>query len=135
MEAELVELEPADKLEFLESLGVSLENCGLRALVREAYDLLELAKAPPTRCSRLLITLRSILVLLSPMPFFVAIVHLRQQVTHQGPFHGLFGVRVDLRWRPLSRSCPQHLHQRGLKIGLSLYQRGLKIAMTFGCNP
>ncbi|KAI2508609.1 hypothetical protein MHU86_5792 [Fragilaria crotonensis] len=42
VEAELVELEPADKLEFLESLGVSLEDCGLRALVREAYDLLEL---------------------------------------------------------------------------------------------
>ena len=42
VEAELVELEEADKVEFLESLGVSLENCGLRALVREAYDLLEL---------------------------------------------------------------------------------------------
>ncbi len=42
VEAELVELETADKLEFLESLGVSLEDCGLRALVREAYDLLEL---------------------------------------------------------------------------------------------
>ena len=42
VEAELVELNAEDKLEFLESLGVSLENCGLRALVREAYSLLEL---------------------------------------------------------------------------------------------
>ena len=42
VEAELVELDENDKLEFLESLGVSLENCGLRALVREAYELLEL---------------------------------------------------------------------------------------------
>ena len=42
VEAELVELDEKDKLEFLESLGVSLENCGLRALVREAYELLEL---------------------------------------------------------------------------------------------
>ena len=31
-----------DREEFLESLGVSLQNCGLRALVREAYDLLKL---------------------------------------------------------------------------------------------
>lgn len=42
VEAELVDLEPADKLEFLDSLGVSIENCGLRALVREAYDILQL---------------------------------------------------------------------------------------------
>lgn len=42
VEAELVELSEEDKLEFLTSLGVSLENCGLRALVREAYDLLQL---------------------------------------------------------------------------------------------
>lgn len=42
VEAELAELETADKLEFLESLDVSLENCGLRALVREAYDVLKL---------------------------------------------------------------------------------------------
>jgi len=41
VEAELVEFDTSDKL-FLESLGVSLENCGLRALVREAYELLEL---------------------------------------------------------------------------------------------
>jgi ribosome-binding ATPase len=42
VEAELVELEPQDKLDFLESLGVELEECGLRALVRETYDILEL---------------------------------------------------------------------------------------------
>jgi ribosome-binding ATPase len=42
VEAELVELSEEDKIEFLTSLGVSLENCGLRALVREAYDLLQL---------------------------------------------------------------------------------------------
>lgn len=43
VEAELVELELEDKLEFLEALGVpSLEACGLRQLVREAYDLLQL---------------------------------------------------------------------------------------------
>lgn len=42
VEAELVELEHDDRVEFLESLGVTLENCGLRQLVREAYDLLQL---------------------------------------------------------------------------------------------
>jgi len=42
VEAELVELEDEDRTEFLESLGVTLEDCGLRALVREAYDILEL---------------------------------------------------------------------------------------------
>ena len=42
VEAELIELDDDDKLEFLESLGVSLENCGLRALVREVYDILQL---------------------------------------------------------------------------------------------
>jgi len=42
VEAELVELEPDDRAEFLESLGVTLEDCGLRALIREAYDLLQL---------------------------------------------------------------------------------------------
>jgi GTP-binding protein YchF len=42
VEAELVELSNEDREEFLESLGVTLENCGLRALVRQAYDLLEL---------------------------------------------------------------------------------------------
>lgn len=42
VEAELAELDDADKTEFLESLGVTMENCGLRALVREAYEILEL---------------------------------------------------------------------------------------------
>lgn len=42
VEAELVELENADRDEFLESLGVTIDSCGLRALVREAYDLLQL---------------------------------------------------------------------------------------------
>lgn len=42
VEAELVELEEEDKLEFLESLGVGLDDCGLRALVREVYDILQL---------------------------------------------------------------------------------------------
>ena len=42
VEAELVELEEEDKLEFLESLGVGLDDCGLRALVREVYDILSL---------------------------------------------------------------------------------------------
>lgn len=42
VEAELVELEDDDRSEFLDSLGVTLENCGLRALVREAYDILSL---------------------------------------------------------------------------------------------
>lgn len=42
VEAELVELDDEDKVEFLESLGVSLNECGLRRLVREAYDLLQL---------------------------------------------------------------------------------------------
>ena len=42
VEAELVELDDEDKTEFLDSLGVSIESCGLRALVREAYDLLNL---------------------------------------------------------------------------------------------
>lgn len=42
VEAELAELETEDKLEFLEALGVTLEKCGLRQLVREAYDILQL---------------------------------------------------------------------------------------------
>ena len=42
VEAELVELEAEDKAEFIESLGVTIDDCGLRALVREAYDLLNL---------------------------------------------------------------------------------------------
>ena len=42
VEAELVELSPEDRADFLESLGVKLENTGLRMLVNEAYDLLDL---------------------------------------------------------------------------------------------
>ena len=42
VEAELVELEADEREDFLESLGVTLENCGLRALVRNAYDILQL---------------------------------------------------------------------------------------------
>lgn len=42
VEAELVELDAESRDEFLESLGVTLEDCGLRALVREAYDILNL---------------------------------------------------------------------------------------------
>ena len=42
VEAELVELDDAERADFLDSLGVTIENSGLRALVREAYDLLQL---------------------------------------------------------------------------------------------
>ncbi len=42
VEAELVELEPEDRADFLESLGVTINDCGLRALVREVYDILQL---------------------------------------------------------------------------------------------
>lgn len=42
VEAELVELEDEDRIDFLDSLGVTLDDCGLRALVREAYDTLKL---------------------------------------------------------------------------------------------
>jgi len=42
VEAELVELALEDRKEFLESLGVKEENCGLRALVQATYDLLGL---------------------------------------------------------------------------------------------
>eukprot|EP00522_Entomoneis_paludosa_P015367 CAMPEP_0172439316 /NCGR_PEP_ID=MMETSP1065-20121228/345_1 /TAXON_ID=265537 /ORGANISM="Amphiprora paludosa, Strain CCMP125" /LENGTH=363 /DNA_ID=CAMNT_0013187985 /DNA_START=176 /DNA_END=1267 /DNA_ORIENTATION=+ len=42
VEAELVELDDESRSEFLESLGVSLQNTGLRKLVKEAYDLLGL---------------------------------------------------------------------------------------------
>mmetsp|Transcript_24978 Transcript_24978/g.57730 ORF Transcript_24978/g.57730 Transcript_24978/m.57730 type:complete len:99 (+) Transcript_24978:1059-1355(+) len=42
VEAELVELEADDRNDFLESLGVTLEGCGLRKLVSEAYDILNL---------------------------------------------------------------------------------------------
>jgi len=42
VESELVDLDPADRNDFLESLGVSLEDTGLRKLVKEAYELLDL---------------------------------------------------------------------------------------------
>ena len=42
VEAELVELDDESRREFLESLGVSLEDTGLRKLVKTAYDLLGL---------------------------------------------------------------------------------------------
>jgi ribosome-binding ATPase len=42
VEAELVDLDDADRADFLDSLGVTLEGTGLRKLVNEAYDLLEL---------------------------------------------------------------------------------------------
>jgi len=42
VESELCGLEEADKDEFLEALGVSEENCGLRQLVKAAYERLGL---------------------------------------------------------------------------------------------
>jgi len=42
VEAELVQLEPADRDDFLEALGVSLNDCGLRNLVKAAYSALGL---------------------------------------------------------------------------------------------
>lgn len=42
VEAELVELEDEDKTEFLDALGVTIDDCGLRALVKEVYDILQL---------------------------------------------------------------------------------------------
>jgi ribosome-binding ATPase len=42
VESELVDLSPEDREDFLQSLGVTLEETGLRKLVREAYDLLGL---------------------------------------------------------------------------------------------
>ena len=42
VESELVSLDSDDRDEFLDALGVTLEGCGLRALVRTAYDTLGL---------------------------------------------------------------------------------------------
>ena len=42
VESELVELDDEERRDFLADLGVELESCGLRALVRNAYDLLQL---------------------------------------------------------------------------------------------
>lgn len=50
VESELVDLEPADREDFLQSLGVTLEDTGLRRLVREAYDILGLQTYYTVRC-------------------------------------------------------------------------------------
>jgi len=42
VESELIELDHNDRLEYIESLGLSFENHGLRKLIKEAYDLLQL---------------------------------------------------------------------------------------------
>lgn len=42
VEAELVDLDPADRLDFLESLDVGVEDSGLRKMIRETYDILQL---------------------------------------------------------------------------------------------
>jgi len=42
VESELIDLDDKERTEFLESLGVALNDCGLRRLVREAYDILQL---------------------------------------------------------------------------------------------
>jgi len=42
VESELVDLSPEDRNDFLSSLGVTLDDTGLRVLVKEAYELLGL---------------------------------------------------------------------------------------------
>lgn len=42
VESELIDLDPADRADFLDSLGVSIDDCGLRRVIREAYDILNL---------------------------------------------------------------------------------------------
>ena len=42
VEAELVDLDDEDRTDFLDSLGVSVDDCGLRRVIREAYDILDL---------------------------------------------------------------------------------------------
>jgi len=42
VEAELVDLDEEDKNDFLESLGVTSDDCGLRRVIREAYKILDL---------------------------------------------------------------------------------------------
>jgi len=42
VESELVDLDPGDRDEFLTSLGVTINDTGLRRLTREAYDILDL---------------------------------------------------------------------------------------------
>jgi GTP-binding protein YchF len=42
VESELIDLDPADRADFLDSLGVSIDDCGLRRVIREAYNILNL---------------------------------------------------------------------------------------------
>ena len=42
VEAELVDLDDEDRADFLDSLGVGVDDCGLRRVIREAYDILNL---------------------------------------------------------------------------------------------
>lgn len=42
VEAELVDLDPDDRADFLDSLDVTLDDTGLRRVIREAYDILNL---------------------------------------------------------------------------------------------
>jgi len=42
VEAELVDLDVEDRMDFLESLNVGIDDCGLRRVIREAYDILNL---------------------------------------------------------------------------------------------
>ena len=39
VESELIDLDPADRADFLDSLGVSIDDCGLRRVGREGRDL------------------------------------------------------------------------------------------------
>lgn len=42
VEAELIELDEEDRVDFLDSLDVKPDDCGLRRVIREAYDILNL---------------------------------------------------------------------------------------------
>jgi GTP-binding protein YchF len=42
VEAELVDLDADDRADFLDSLGVTIDDCGLRRVIREAYSILNL---------------------------------------------------------------------------------------------
>lgn len=42
VEAELVDLDVEDRMDFLDSLGVGIDDCGLRRVIRETYDILDL---------------------------------------------------------------------------------------------
>ena len=52
VEAELVDLTTEDRADFLESLGVSLDDTGLRRVIREAYDILNLQTYFTSGCTR-----------------------------------------------------------------------------------